>query len=107
MALDRSIGLVLGTAASRHRRILGTLTMMSTRHVVAAGLAVSLLFAGQTRSQSQAPAFDLVIRGGRVIDGTGNPWILADIGIKADVITAVAPQLDTSGARVIDRKSVV
>lgn len=25
--------------------------------------------------------FDLVLRGGRVLDGTGNPWYYADLGI--------------------------
>jgi dihydroorotase/N-acyl-D-amino-acid deacylase len=70
-------------------------------------LTLGLLFAWQTRSQSQAPAFDLVIRGGRVVDGTGNSWLLADIGIKGDVITAVAPHLATSGARVVDAPGLV
>ena len=27
-------------------------------------------------------AYDIVIRNGRVLDGAGNPWILADIGIR-------------------------
>ncbi|HYL97818.1 MAG TPA: hypothetical protein VEZ90_02600, partial [Blastocatellia bacterium] len=27
-------------------------------------------------------AYDVVIRGGRVLDGAGNPWINADIAIK-------------------------
>src|SRR5437867_8313768 len=29
-----------------------------------------------------AMAFDLVIRGGRVLDGTGSPWQAADVGIR-------------------------
>jgi N-acyl-D-aspartate/D-glutamate deacylase len=31
---------------------------------------------------SQAAAYDVVIRNGRVLDGAGNPWILADVAIK-------------------------
>ena len=34
---------------------------------------------------AQQPAsadYDIVIRNGRVLDGAGNPWILADVGIK-------------------------
>jgi N-acyl-D-amino-acid deacylase len=27
--------------------------------------------------------YDVVIRGGRVLDGAGNPWILADVGIRS------------------------
>ncbi len=30
----------------------------------------------------QTPAYDVVIRGGRVLDGCGNPWILADVAIR-------------------------
>jgi N-acyl-D-aspartate/D-glutamate deacylase len=31
---------------------------------------------------AQTPAYDIVIRGGRVLDGNGNPWILADVAIR-------------------------
>jgi dihydroorotase/N-acyl-D-amino-acid deacylase len=36
-------------------------------------------------------AYDLIIANGRVIDGTGNPWFLADIGIRGDRIATIAP----------------
>ncbi len=35
--------------------------------------------------------FDLLIHNGRVIDGTGTPWVRADVGIRGDRITAVGP----------------
>ncbi len=41
-------------------------------------LAVSLLVGAQT----PAPLYDVVIRGGRVLDGCGNPWIRADVAIR-------------------------
>ena len=56
----------------------------------------------QVPASSQGAAFDLVIRGGRVVDGTGSPWFVADVGIKGDTITAVAPRLDAGGATIID-----
>jgi len=34
------------------------------------------------QNAAQTPAYDVVIRNGRVLDGAGNPWILADVGIK-------------------------
>jgi dihydroorotase/N-acyl-D-amino-acid deacylase len=63
--------------------------------------------AWQAPIQSQAPAFDLVIRGGRIVDGTGSPWFVADVGIKGDAIVAVRPRLDAAGARVIDAQGLV
>jgi len=56
---------------------------------------------------SQAPAFDIVIRGGRVVDGTGSPWFTADVGIRGDAIAAIQPRLDATGARVIDAAGLV
>lgn len=34
-------------------------------------------------------AYDLVITNGRVIDGTGNPWMAADVGIRGGRIAAI------------------
>jgi N-acyl-D-amino-acid deacylase len=33
-------------------------------------------------AQGGEPAYDIVIRNGRVLDGAGNPWIAADVAIK-------------------------
>lgn len=38
---------------------------------------------------AQAPAYDIVIRGGRVLDGMGNPWIRADVAIEDGRFVAV------------------
>ena len=40
---------------------------------------------------AQTDRFDILITGARVIDGTGNPWYYADIGIKGDTIATVGP----------------
>jgi len=60
-----------------------------------------------TTTRTQTPAFDLVIRNGRVVDGAGNPWFVADVGVKGDTITALAPGLDAAGARVIDATGLI
>ncbi len=33
--------------------------------------------------------FDLIIKGGRIIDGSGNPWYEADVGIRGERIAAI------------------
>ena len=52
-------------------------------------------------------AFDLVIRGGRVVDGTGSPWFRADVGIRGDRIAAIGRLDDAEAARVIDASGLV
>ena len=80
---------------------------MPLRSAFLIGTIVSAVVAWQIATISQAPAFDLVIRGGRVIDGTGNPWFTADIAVKGDTIIAVAPRLDSTGARIVDATGLV
>ncbi len=47
---------------------------------------------------------DVLIRGGRLIDGTGNPWLYGDVAIVGDKIAEVAPP---SVLRVEDAVEVV
>jgi N-acyl-D-amino-acid deacylase len=49
-----------------------------------------------------APSFDLVVRGGLVLDGTGLPAYPADLGIVADRIAAVGVISTEQGRRVLD-----
>jgi len=51
---------------------------------------VGLVAFAVTAVSAQAPQqFDILIRNGRVLDGTGNPWYRADIGIRGDRIAAM------------------
>jgi N-acyl-D-amino-acid deacylase len=51
---------------------------------------------------AQAPPYDLVIRHGRIVDGTGSPWYRGDVGIRGDTIARIAPRIDAPAARTID-----
>ncbi len=46
--------------------------------------------------------YDLIISGGRVLDGTGNPWYYADIGIEDEEIEAIGDLSNAGARRVID-----
>lgn len=47
-------------------------------------------------------ASDLLIRGARIIDGTGAPWFAGDVRVGGGRITAVGPALPAGGAEVLD-----
>lgn len=47
------------------------------------------------------PIYDLVIRGGRVLDGAGNPWVKADVAVKNGVIVRVG-EVTGAGRQEID-----
>lgn len=52
--------------------------------------------------------YDILIRNGRVVDGTGNPWVYADVGVTGDRITLVGrARADATAKRVIDAKGLV
>ncbi len=51
-------------------------------------LLFAALFAA-TSAGARAQTFDVLIRGGKLLDGTGSPWRYADVGIKGDRIVAV------------------
>jgi N-acyl-D-amino-acid deacylase len=56
-------------------------------------------------SASENKPFDLLIRNGRVVDGTGNPWFYGEVAIRGEKIAQVAPrgQIDpTSAKEVVD-----
>ena len=74
-----------------------------------AALPVALLAASLAGSacQRSEPAFDLVVRGGQVIDGTGQPARRADVGVKGDRIASIGDLAATPAARVIDATGLV
>lgn len=72
------------------------------RASVAATLALAAVVAAAIAAQPTPPGYDLVIRGGRVLDGTGNPWFPADVAVKDGRIAAVGRLGDTTATTVVD-----
>ncbi len=74
---------------------------MNTRYWLSWAVTLSLFgCAAPTR-------YDLVITGGRIVDGTGSPWFYGDVGIRGDRIVAVG-RVSADGARdTIDASGLV
>ena len=81
------------------------------RRIAAVLIALSILFVAAMRMQSasrqnanteNAEAYDVIIRGGHILDGTGNPWYAADIGIRGDKIAAIGKLDHANAKKVID-----
>ena len=61
---------------------------------------IALALAGWLHAQQ--PAFDLLLKNGRIVDGSGSPWFRGDVGIRGDSVALIAPHIDGAATRVID-----
>jgi dihydroorotase/N-acyl-D-amino-acid deacylase len=53
---------------------------------------------------ASAGDYDLIIRNGHIIDGTGNPWFAADLAVNGDRIAAIGDLREAHAKREIDAK---
>jgi dihydroorotase/N-acyl-D-amino-acid deacylase len=64
--------------------------------LASAVLVSALTVAAAARSPQAAPGpFDLIVAGGRIVDGTGAAWFAGDVGVRGDRIAAIG---DLTGA---------
>lgn len=64
------------------------------------------LLTGLARADEAKP-YDLVLRGGKVVDGTGNPWYFGDVAIRGDRIAALGKIPDGAGRRELEVRGLV
>lgn len=94
---------MLGRSTRKHAAALLVAALMT----LALGCAKQPGSAPRLTSGGNGAAFDILIKGGRVIDGTGAPWFYADVGVRDGKIVAIG-QLDALGAEeVIDASGSV
>src|SRR5262245_30484014 len=67
-----------------------------------------LLLAAASASQAAQPqSYDLIIRGGRVVDGAGNGWFRADVALQGATIAAIGRLDGATARRVIEARDEI
>jgi N-acyl-D-amino-acid deacylase len=73
-------------------------------------LALALITGARLIASSESPPatlFELVITNGRIVDGSGNPWFRADVGIKNGRIARIGRIDPAHASRTIDAKGQI
>src|SRR3954468_15801287 len=64
------------------------------RHVFAAGVALLTL-------ATQRAPYDLLLKNGRIVDGTGTAWYRGELALRGDAIARIATSIDEPAVRVV------
>jgi dihydroorotase/N-acyl-D-amino-acid deacylase len=81
---------------------------MRLSRTVAVLVVAAAVAAVRTAAQPRlVEPFDLVIANGRVVDGSGAPWFVADVGVRGDGIAAIGRLRDATAQVVIDATGLV
>lgn len=79
---------------------------MSKRRLMISGLAILALSISFSCGGKETRDFDILIRNGRIVDGTGNPWFYGDVGIAGDTIAAIGDLRAKTAAKTIDARGL-
>jgi N-acyl-D-amino-acid deacylase len=52
-------------------------------------------------------SYDIIIRHGKIIDGTGNNWYYADLGVKDGKIVAIGRSIDLPAKKIIEANGLI
>ena len=80
---------------ANHRSLRRLAFRCSTPVLAAAAVAA-------TAPAAHAQDYDVIVRNGRILDGSGNPWFRADVAIDGDRIVRIGNMDGATAARVVD-----
>ncbi len=70
-------------------------------------LFLGVCFLGFSNVRAAGPEYDLLIRNGTIVDGSGNPWFHGDVAVKGERIVAVGRVPAGKAAREIDARGLL
>lgn len=70
-------------------------------------VALLVFAARMERTDTDVQALDVLIKNGSIVDGSGNPWYQADIGIRGDRIVLIRRLAKATAKRVVDASGLV
>ncbi|WP_372906344.1 N-acyl-D-amino-acid deacylase family protein [Rhodohalobacter sp.] len=82
--------------------LIQTLLILTFSGVFSACSATGSAVDGDRMAQEETEHFDILVKNGKVLDGTGNPWFYADIGINGDQIVWIGKSDNITADEVID-----
>src|ERR1700741_352969 len=81
--------------------------MRSMRRLRVLSVFAVALVAATLHAQRPQTRYDVLIKNGRIVDGTGAPWFRGDVGIAGDHLAAVGALPGADAAIVIDATNLV
>jgi dihydroorotase/N-acyl-D-amino-acid deacylase len=81
--------------------------MLNRSHAVAFSCLVLVSLAGYAALRADTPEFDVIVAGGRIVDGTGAPWFRADLAVKDGRVAAIGDLASRTTAARIEASGLV
>src|SRR5688572_1714701 len=77
------------------------------RKLLVLGIAAILLLTFTRNPIAQHPTYDLLLRNGRIVDGSGSAWYRGDVAIRGDTIVRIGPSITEPATRTIDLRGLI
>jgi N-acyl-D-amino-acid deacylase len=82
-------------------------TLLAKIGVISAALFILFLVPVAIAQENQSNTYDVIIKNGKIIDGSGNPWVSGDVAIRGDRIAKIGKFNGTNARRIIDAHNLV
>jgi dihydroorotase/N-acyl-D-amino-acid deacylase len=82
-------------------------TLLAKISVISAALFILSLAPVAIAQEHQSNTYDVIIKNGKIIDGSGNPWVSGDVAIRGDRIAKIGKLNGRNAGRIIDAHNLV